>query len=127
MPGRHRLTVLDDTEPHPAPPPFPKETPMSSPLVDRPVPLRDAFKSVGSAIAFSGSLLAALVGWGVISASQGDAVSGLLGAIPGVVSLVTALLAAFGVVVRAEPQVTPSADPATVDPFGNLVPLVPQV
>jgi hypothetical protein len=77
----------------------------------RPRPIREAFRSVGSAIALVGSIVTSLVGWGVISATQGDAVHGLLGAIPGVVALVTALLSAFGVVQKAEPQVTPLSDP----------------
>jgi hypothetical protein len=77
----------------------------------RPRPILDAFKSVGSAIALLGSIVTSLVGWGVISAAQGDAVNGLLGAIPGVVGLVVALLTAFGVVKKAEPKVTPLSSP----------------
>lgn len=98
---------------------------MSVPLVNRPTPLRDAFKTVGSTVALIGSIVAALVGWGVLSAAQGDAVSGLLGAVPGLVTLVTALLSAFGVVIRSEPAVTPVEDPAALDEFGDLVSLVP--
>ncbi|GAA1281618.1 hypothetical protein GCM10009634_27330 [Saccharothrix xinjiangensis] len=78
---------------------------------DRPRPILEAFKSVGSAVSLAGSVVTALVGWGILSQVQGDAVEGLLGAIPGVVTLVTALLAAFKVVRRAEPLVTPVADP----------------
>lgn len=77
----------------------------------RPRPIMDAFKSVGTAVAFIGSVVTSLVGWGVLSATQGDAVNGLLGAIPGAVGLVTALLSAFGVVKSAEPKVTPVDDP----------------
>lgn len=77
----------------------------------RPRPILEAFKSVGSAIALIGSIVTSLVGWGVLSATQGDAVNGLLGAIPGIVALVTALLSAFGVVKKSEPQVTPVRDP----------------
>lgn len=77
----------------------------------RPRPIRDAFRSVGTAVALLGSVVTSLVGWGVITATQGDAVNGLLGAIPGVVALVTALLSAFGVVRAAEPKVTPLEDP----------------
>lgn len=80
-------------------------------ITTRPRPILDAFKSVGSAVALIGSILTSLVGWGVISATQGDAVNGLLGAIPGAVALVTSLLAAFGVVKSAEPKVTPLSDP----------------
>jgi hypothetical protein len=97
---------------------------MSAPIVDRPRPILDAFKTVGSAVALLGSVATALVGWGVLTATQGDAVTGLLGAIPGIVTLVTALLAAFGVVRKAEPAVTPVADPA-VEVDGALVALIP--
>lgn len=86
-------------------------------LADRPRPIRDAFRTIGSSIAFLGSLVTALVGWGVLTAAQGDAVVALLGAIPGVVSLVTALLAAFGVARVSEGVVTPLADP--VDHLGR--------
>ncbi|CAL9607984.1 hypothetical protein SUDANB95_05531 [Actinosynnema sp. ALI-1.44] len=88
----------------------------------RPRPILDAFKSVGSAVALLGSVVTALVGWGVLSAAQGDAVAGLLGAIPGVVTLVTALLAAFGVVRKSEGQVTPLSDPRDNDGT-ELVPI----
>lgn len=86
---------------------------MSAPhaLPERPVPIRDAFRSVGSTIALIGSVVTGLVGWGVLSVAQGDALSGLLGAVPGLITLATALLAAFGVVRVAEPAVTPLADP----------------
>lgn len=99
---------------------------MSAPLSDRPFPLRDAFRSVGSAVALLSSVAAALVGWGVMSAAQGDASVALLGAIPGVVTLVGSLLTAFGVIARAEPAVTPVSDPAAAAyPGGPLVSLVP--
>lgn len=77
----------------------------------RPRPILEAFKSVGSAVALIGSIVTSLVGWGVLSATQGDAVNGLLGAIPGVVALATSLLAAFGVVKSSEGKVTPVEDP----------------
>lgn len=77
----------------------------------RPRPILDAFKSVGTAVTLLGSVVTSLVGWGVLTQVQGDATTGLLGAIPGVVTLVTSLLAAFGVVRKAEPRVTPLTDP----------------
>lgn len=77
----------------------------------RPRPILDAFKSVGSAVALLGSIITSLVGWGVLSATQGDAVNGLLGAIPGLIALATSLLAAFGVVKSSEGKVTPLQDP----------------
>lgn len=87
---------------------------MSAPFNDRPTPLRDAFKTVASARAFLGSLVTALVGWGLLTSVQGDAIVGLLGLIPALITAGTALLAAFGVVSRGEPQVTPQDDPAVV-------------
>lgn len=103
--------------------------PLDSPLNDRPRPILEAFKSVGSAVAFLSSVITAAVGWGVLTAAQGDASVALLGAIPGAVALVGALLTAFGVVKRAEPQVTPNSDPAALvedeDGFNKLIKLVP--
>lgn len=87
----------------------------------RPRPIVAAFKTVGGAIATLGSVATALVGWGVLTAAEGDAIAGLLGAIPGVVTAVTVLLAAVGVTRRAEPQVTPLEDPRDNDG----VPLLP--
>lgn len=78
---------------------------------DRPVPIRDAFKSVGSAIGFAGSVLVSLVGYGVIDQAQADATTNLLGLIPGAITAVTAVLMAFGVRASAEPKVTALADP----------------
>lgn len=80
-------------------------------LSDRPRPIMDAFRTVGSAVALLGSIVTALVGWGVLTVAQGDALAGLIGAIPGITALVTALLAAFGVVRASEGAVTPVSDP----------------
>lgn len=95
---------------------------MTSPAPVRPTPLREAFRTVAGGVAFLGSIVTMLAGWGILSSLQADAVTGLLGAVPGVVTLATALLAAFGVVKVAEPQVTPTEDPAAVVD-GVLVPL----
>ncbi|MEU4804301.1 hypothetical protein [Actinosynnema sp. NPDC023587] len=84
---------------------------MTASVDQRPRPIRDAFRSIGSAIALLGSVTTSLVGWGILTQVQGDAVTGLLGAVPGAVTLVTTALAAFGVLRRAEPLVTPIADP----------------
>jgi hypothetical protein len=78
---------------------------------DRPRPIYEAANSVGTANGVAGSLVTALAGWGIFTLAQGDALQSLLGAIPGLVTLVTTLLAAFGVVRRSEPQVTPLSDP----------------
>lgn len=84
-------------------------------------PLGEVAGQVTRLVGMAGSLVTALVGYGVLTAVRGDAVIGLLGAVPGVVTLVTAALAAFGVVRRGEPLVTPVADPRT----DAGVPLVP--
>lgn len=94
---------------------------MSAPLSVRPVPLRDAFKSVGSVIAFVGAVAATLVSYGVLTAEQGGAVSGLVALVPGAVAALTGLLAAFGVVRRAEPLVTPVSDPAVEMPVPDPI------
>lgn len=80
---------------------------------DRPRPIKAAAGTLTRWLGVAGSLVLALVGWGVLSAVQGDAVSGLLGVIPGVVNAVSTVLTAFGVVRRAEPLVTPMSDPRT--------------
>jgi hypothetical protein len=97
---------------------------MTAPLLNRPAPITEAFKSVGTAIAFIGSVVTALVGWGVFTAAQGDATTGLLGLIPGAVTAVTQVLTAFGVAKRAAAETTPVSDPATVV-NGQLVQLIP--
>lgn len=74
-------------------------------------PIRDAFSSVGKAVGWLGSVVTSLVGWGIVTATQGDALLGLLGAIPGAVTAVTTVLVAFGVIKRAERKTTPLSDP----------------
>ncbi|WP_199444445.1 hypothetical protein [Umezawaea beigongshangensis] len=90
-------------------------------LSTRPRPLVAAARGLGGAITALGSIVAALVGWGVVTAAQGDAITGLLGVLPAVVTAVTAVLVATGIVRQAEPRVTPLVDPR--DDTG--VPLVP--
>jgi hypothetical protein len=85
--------------------------------IDRPTPLRDAASAVQKGLGMIGALATAAAGYGIITAAQGDAVQGLLGAIPGVVALVSNFLVAFGIVNKAEPQVTPVSDP--IDAAGN--------
>ncbi len=104
---------------------------MSAPQEIRPTPIREAFKSVGAAVALVGSVIASLVSWGLLTPEQGNALGDLATAVPGLVTLVTVVLVSFGVTRRAEPQVTPVVDPAVVvrDPVlgAQLVPLVPAV
>jgi len=80
-------------------------------LEPRPTPVRDVAARVATWTAGAGAIVAALVGWGVITATQGDAVTGLLGAIPGVVTYIAAAIAAFRVAAKAQPLVTPVSDP----------------
>jgi uncharacterized membrane protein YuzA (DUF378 family) len=80
-------------------------------LSPRPTPVRDAAAGVAKVTAVIGALITSLVGFGVLQAVQGDAVTSLLGAIPGLVTLVTAALGAFRVAAKAQPLVTPVSDP----------------
>lgn len=80
---------------------------------NRPRPIKAVAGKLSKLIGVAGALVTALVGWGVVTATQGDAVTGLLGTIPGVVTAVTTALAAFGIVKRSEPLVTPMSDPRT--------------
>lgn len=77
----------------------------------RPRPIKDAFGTVGSVISWGGALATALVGFGVVTAVQGDAVVGLLGALPGIVSKLSDLVVAFKVTNRAEKETTPVVAP----------------
>jgi uncharacterized BrkB/YihY/UPF0761 family membrane protein len=90
-------------------------------LEARPRPLMEAAGVVSRITATVATVVTMLVGWGVVSLAQQDAIEGLLGAIPGLVTLISTILAAFGVARRAEPQVTPVSDPR--DDLGT--PLVP--
>jgi hypothetical protein len=91
----------------------------------RPVPIRDAFKSVGNATDFLISIVVILGGYSALSAQQGDAIVGLLGAIPGLVTLAGDVYRSFKVkaaIAQAESKVTPLSDP--MDNEGNrLLPL----
>lgn len=82
-------------------------------LSNRPRPIKAAADKLSKMLGTAGALSTALLGWGIVTATQGDAVTGLLGTIPGVVTAVTTALAAFGIVKRAEPLVTPMSDPRT--------------
>ncbi|TWP47479.1 DUF389 domain-containing protein [Lentzea tibetensis] len=80
-------------------------------LETRPRPLRTAASWVGLITA----LVAGLVGSGLLTSGQGDAVSG-------VATAVLALLGAFGVALVGERKVTPTFDPRD-DAGRPLVPL----
>ncbi|GAA4443296.1 hypothetical protein GCM10023148_50400 [Actinokineospora soli] len=89
---------------------------------ERPRPLRTTAAQISTWVGLIGSAVTALVGFGVVNAVQADAVTALLGAIPGLVTMVTAVFAAFGVATRGERLVTPVSDPR--DDTG--APLVPE-
>ena len=92
-------------------------------LGERPAPLENAASRTVRVVGTLSALVTALAGSGiaVLSAEQADALTALLGAVPGVLTLVATALAAFGVVAKAKPEVTPVDDPR--DNQGNhLVP-----
>jgi hypothetical protein len=81
------------------PPRKPRNTTMSDP---RPRPLRTAASIIGGITA----LISGLVGSGLLTGGQGDAITGIITA-------VLTLLAAFGITVTTEHKITPLADPPT--------------
>jgi uncharacterized protein with von Willebrand factor type A (vWA) domain len=92
--------------------------------IDRPAPLDAAASRTIKVVGTLSALVTALAGAGIslLSSEQVDALTALLGAVPGLVTMAGVALAAFGVVKRAKPEVTPVADPR--DNAGNsLVPL----
>lgn len=80
-------------------------------LSPRPTPVRDVAAGVATWTAGLGALVVSLVGFGVFTAVQGDALTGLLGAVPGIVTWVMTAFAAFRVAAKAKPLVTPVSDP----------------
>lgn len=84
-------------------------------------PLRSVAATVAKVTGLLATLVTALAGYGIVTAVQGDAVTGLLGAIPGVVTLIGTVIAAFQTATKGEEQVTPVADPRANDG----TPLVP--
>lgn len=92
----------------------------------RPEPLREAATDVAGTRGVWMGLLSFLVSGGMISASTGSLLGALVGLIPGALTMLAAVLGAFGVARQAEPKVTPISDPMTVLK-GQLVPLVPAI
>lgn len=93
-------------------------------LTGRPRPVNDAAVSVSKVLGIIGALVTTAVTYGIITSVQGDAVTGLLGLIPGAITAVLAAYSAFRVAAEAEPQVTPVSKPVVVI-NGEQVPLVP--
>lgn len=78
---------------------------------ERPRPLRDAAKEASLAVGLGGSIITALVGYGILTVAQGDAFTALLGLLPGVVTGITAVAAAFRTANNGEQRVTPIESP----------------
>lgn len=89
----------------------------------RPRPLRDVAQEVSLVVGLVGGLVTSLAGFGILSATQGVAVSNLLGLLPGLITAIFTAIASFRTANQGEPLVTPSSDPRDAD--GNL--LVPAV
>lgn len=83
----------------------------------RPTPLDDAAGRVARVVGTVSALVTALAGSGIalLTAEQADALTGLLGAVPGVVTLAAVALASFRVRDIAKPEVTPVEDPRAAD------------
>jgi hypothetical protein len=86
---------------------------------DRPRPVASAANWAQKTLGMIGAMATAAAGYGILAAAQNDAIQGLLGAIPGVIALVSNFLVAFGVTQKAEPEVTPISDPR--DNAGNML------
>jgi len=86
---------------------------MTSPV--RPRPLKEAANKVTQTLGMLTALVVAAAGYGIVTAVQGDALEGLLGAIPGGITLIGNVILAFGIVSKAEPLVTPTSDPRDND------------
>lgn len=87
-------------------------------------PLRPIAVRVGTIVGVLSAVATSLTGYGVINSVQGDAAVGLLGAIPGVITLAGTLFAAFHTARQGEDKVTPVADPRA-DDGTRLVPARP--
>lgn len=91
---------------------------MTSPA--RPRPILDVIRNGGVIISVGGSIIAAAVTLGLLTAGQANAVTAILGALATLLPAATAITAQAHVLRVAEPQVTPVADPRSV----NGAPLV---
>lgn len=81
----------------------------------RPAPLRDVAAGVARWTAILAGLVTSAVGWGLLTSQTGDALTGLLGLIPGLVTAVAVAVAALRTAVKGEDVVTPVSDPMTTD------------
>lgn len=107
----------------------------ASTSVDRPNPLKEAAQKVGVAAGAAAAVIGALVSYGVLSVSQGDALSAAAASaqstttalgtvVGGVIPLIGAVVAAFTSTNAAKQHVTPVSSPR--DDAGNvLAPVAP--
>ncbi|MFK0249296.1 hypothetical protein ACIQUM_31745 [Amycolatopsis azurea] len=86
----------------------------------RPRPILDSIRS-GAWKTILGTLVAAAVSFGFLNADQATLLDNIVAALATLITLVTSFVAQLHVLGRAEPQVTPVADPR--DDSG--IPLVP--
>lgn len=84
------------------------------PPPSRPRPIAESAHGWVRWLGFIGSVVLAAVGYGVLTLTQGDALTGLFGTIPGIVNAIATALTAFGIVRQAEPQVTPLISPRDI-------------
>lgn len=96
------------------------------PILLRPRPINDAAFSVSKIIPAVTGIIALAASIGLISATQGDALSIALGAVATVAATIGPVISAFRVARIAEPQVTPLVSPQSNDGT-PLVPAVPPV
>jgi hypothetical protein len=88
----------------------------------RPRPILEAIRS-GAWKTILGTLVAAAVSFGLLNGQQATLLDNIVAALASLITLVTSFVAQLHVLGRAEPQVTPVADPR--DDTGT--PLVPSL
>lgn len=83
----------------------------------RPRPIKAAADELKTWLSFATLIVGGLGGAGVnlLTDDQANALTAILAGVPGVVGMVAVLLAAFGIVKRSEPLVTPMQDPRDND------------
>jgi hypothetical protein len=78
-------------------------------------PLRTVASAVAKATGLAAAAVTSIVGFGILTAVQGNALIGLLGIIPGLITAIGTAWAAFRTAARGEQHVTPLADPRDND------------
>lgn len=77
----------------------------------RPTPLRDVARDVNATLGIASAILTALVGYGLLTVAQKDAIAGLLGLIPGALTGMSVMWATLRAAQRGEQLVTPLSSP----------------